>query len=667
MRKKFWVSALALVLILVFSVTALSACNKNKANDDQPTESEKVIAAATQEETELKFAFATDVHVMAEAEIADVTNADFVAREARFQKMNYISEAIFHSFVDEILASGVNVLLVSGDLAETSSVAAHTVITTEFNRLEQNGVNVWVVPGNHDVTQNVGGCYCYSSEGTTPIDSITAATKMRFAQIYENFGYSGTNRLDNTLCYSVDLNSKYTLVALDNNAEDFLSDDNSETLSWAVTQVENAVKAGKTPLLMLHQPLVEVFSGLYDTLGLSISGAFTKNCTAFAKSLYTAGLRYVFTGHVHSNNLTKASYDIDGDTSNGKEAELVQITGPTLTAYGGGYRVVRFTENYVDTEYHALNAPAEKYLPSYLSASEKTQILSNWQSFSLDYSKTDVKNMLNLYTAYIPEYLSSYALGISYGALSTELKAKVDTLVTGVKSVLTMPIRSTDGSTSLESVLKEYGLADGVLPQSKYTSLADLVAEVAVTSFGAGLSAYGADSAEVVTVKYAVFTVFALLQKYDLFGLMKSAGLDVTNSNATSATITNLVTTGTINLLDADVLHDLLKLSVLSGVENQFVAGLLSTPAADLLDMLANGAFQLLAGGFKIDFAAYFGVDATATANDEEGAIHLNGDFYFGKLFDEVVAGKLIGGAICNSYAGTNYVIVRNGFDAYTK
>lgn len=660
---------LALVLSLVLLLALFAACNKDDEQPAaEPTAAEKAIAAAAAEPTELEVAFVTDTHLMSvTGEIVNYENAGFVKREITSQKLNFMSEALMKQLVDDVIASGVKILLVGGDVTETSAIVAHETVNAEFARLEAAGVNVWVVPGNHDVARESNACYRYEASGAVKIDGISETTKLNFANYYTDFGYSGTNRMADSLNYSVELNGKYTLIALDNNSPTFLTNE-LEAQNWAVAQVQTAVEAGKTPILMLHQPLEEIFSGLYNTLGLSLSGSFTKGCTSFATRLAAAGLRYTLTGHVHSNAVTKVAYDADGDSSNGKEAEILQVMGMNTTSYGGGFRIVRFTENYVEATYHPITAIKEEHLASYLSAEDKAAVLADWSAFSLAGTKADLTVKLGTYLSLIKGYLSQYVLGTEFDDLSATMQTKVTTFSDNVVGILSAPYYEEDaknGEMSVERLLKNYGLADGVLPETSYSSILDVATTLVNLSYASGEEEFKLGSPEITLIKYGVYAVFAALGEYDLFGLMKDAGMSVTNADST-AVLTQLVTTGNVNLLSSSILGDILSIDALDSIDNALIAGLLSTPVQELLDA-AYALLPVLSGGFDVDFESYFVVDEVATAADPDGMTHLTGEIRFGALFDEVVVSKLAAGAIYVDYVGNDFVIERATLVGYIK
>ncbi|MFA7664081.1 MAG: hypothetical protein WCY33_04705, partial [Clostridia bacterium] len=75
-----------LFLSIILTAVILTSCKPEEEYFPTPLE----IAAA--EQTELEFAFATDVHVMeAETEINDYKHPAFVQKEIDTQKMNFIS------------------------------------------------------------------------------------------------------------------------------------------------------------------------------------------------------------------------------------------------------------------------------------------------------------------------------------------------------------------------------------------------------------------------------------------------------------------------------------------------------------------------------------------------------------------------------------------------
>ena len=159
----------------------LFSCKKKKT---QESDYGKYV---TDGEKDISIGVLADIHVMAESQAADMTCDDFKACEAHGQKMLGLSESILKTTVDRIIAeSDFDVVLVSGDNADDGGEVTHRLVASELKRLENAGIKVFTIPGNHDLnnkSNTYSGAHSYVS-GTLQIKS-----RVLFA--FLNFSSSG--------------------------------------------------------------------------------------------------------------------------------------------------------------------------------------------------------------------------------------------------------------------------------------------------------------------------------------------------------------------------------------------------------------------------------------------------------------------------------------------
>ena len=102
--------------------------------------------------------------------------------------------------IDEIIASQVNFVLVTGDLTKDGELINHRLAAEKLKRLLDANIAVFVVPGNHDI--NNPDAVRYDGDKTEAV--ITISDK-EFASIYGAFGFnSSLFRDDDSLSYVVE-------------------------------------------------------------------------------------------------------------------------------------------------------------------------------------------------------------------------------------------------------------------------------------------------------------------------------------------------------------------------------------------------------------------------------------------------------------------------------
>ena len=212
--------------------------------------------------------------------------------------------------IDEIIASGVRFVLISGDLTKDGELACHTLAAEKFGKLTDNGINVYVVPGNHDV--NNPDAESYSGDTASHVDSISADD---FARIYADFGYGGAIRRDDeSLSYVAEPADGLWLLAIDScryrenqpgQKEIVGGRINQDTADWIASVLADAEKMDKAVVAMMHHGVAEHWTGQsklhpdYLVEGYSDFGEF----------LASYGARAVFTGHYHALDITRADFD----------------------------------------------------------------------------------------------------------------------------------------------------------------------------------------------------------------------------------------------------------------------------------------------------------------------------------------------------------------------
>ena len=502
-------------------------------------------------EADISIGVLADIHVMSEAQAVDMTCDDFKAWEAHGQKMLGLSESILKTAVDRIIAeSDFDVVLVSGDNADDGGEVTHRAVAAELKRLEDAGIKVFTIPGNHDINNK---SYTYAGS----VASLTnPTTEKEFAEIYGAFGYNATDTLEfyknvgtdsalnnadfqigDNLSYVADLSDKYRLIAIDmcNIVSDYyLTDEQKnpvlvngemyplvsgrhdgamtkELLDWAKAKTKEAIAEGKIPLGMMHFPLTQHFGSVIDAENSVVNDPPE---TSVASVLANAGMKFIFTGHIHIQD--------DAIYTTKSKNKILDINSASLCNYPTPIRCFRAIgeEAYIRT--WNMNSIAEEYLPSYLTAEEKAAIKEDFREYSIAYLDDSmlakIKNKIDKDLLY--KGLSK--IGIKKdGSNDRAIDALVDDLYENViLKFLKLSLYEKDaaGGLSVERAAKDYGV---VIPESDYTDVFNLA-----MSFVAGM--YGGDeycevgSLEFVLLKYSIYTAFRVIADSGIFAKVRA-------------------------------------------------------------------------------------------------------------------------------------------------
>ena len=448
------------------------------------------VGVCAEENNDLSFAVASDLHYSAPEEKLEKTNDDPIFWHAtRRCEMENETGLIIDEFLNQCAESDdVEYVLISGDLANRgrSRPEDHLVIAQKLRDFEKkSGKEVYVINGNHDASND------------------QATTLARFKEIYAEFGYDHalTTRVDDC-SYTADLGEKYRLIALDSNHETKSTEDGmtADRLKWVKEQAELAKEDGRYPIVMMHHNLLD---------HLPIQRVLSRNFIVkfhftTAELFADWGIKTVFTGHEHCSDATVYTSVLGN--------KLYDFATTSLAMYPLEYRVVKYNDNEIKYEtrsvdkidYDALTATTKGYTDEQIAA-----MRADLRAFSKGYLKAGVQYRLEL-------SLSPEKMGIDEGsAYSKPIIYAVDKLI----SLLRMPLC---GENSLQSIAKEYGIE---IPDSDYKTGWDLATDLVAWHYSGG-EHFDTDSVEVTTLLRAVATIL----RNDFAGIADDVLLKAANS-----------------------------------------------------------------------------------------------------------------------------------------
>lgn len=279
----------------------------------------------------VKIAVFADPHYFA-PELLEQPSEPFDAYLAQDRKLLAESAAIARAAVDAIKASDVQIVLVPGDLTKDGELLSHRQFAALLAELEAAGKKVYVIDGNHDL--NNPGAYKYEGDIRTPVENVSPA---EFKSIYAAFGYGEAIASDpNSLSYVVEPVPGLRLVAMDSALYDPHQGAgalDAERLGWITEQVSAAVAQGKTVLGMMHHGLIDHFSVQRSYFPDYV----VRDADQVAAELAASGLRVVFTGHFHAQDIVQKQFG--GKT-------LYDIETGSLVTYPSPYRIVELTPDH---------------------------------------------------------------------------------------------------------------------------------------------------------------------------------------------------------------------------------------------------------------------------------------------------------------------------------
>jgi 3',5'-cyclic AMP phosphodiesterase CpdA len=325
-------------IVLMLFITA--SCSKDLLND-VPGQSPEGIISLKSSFAKLKIAVVSDIHYMNPSLLPDdvAGNQDFQDYLAKDPKLIELSDPIFRKVVSELTAEMPDILLIPGDLTKDGELINHETVKGFLQQLADLNIKVFVVPGNHDINNPEALSY---KGGTSPVSSVTPE---EFATIYENFGYKDAlYRDENSLSYINQPFSNLWILAIDacKYAENSGTSEVSglikpATLAWIQDKLDEAGENGITVLTMMHHGILEHYTG-QNSLD---PGYVIDNPEESATVLMNGGVKLIFTGHYHANDITELA-------SNGKT--LTDIETGSLVTPLSPYRIMTLDDNFINIE-----------------------------------------------------------------------------------------------------------------------------------------------------------------------------------------------------------------------------------------------------------------------------------------------------------------------------
>ena len=303
-------------------------------------------AAIPQKKEPLKIGVMSDTHYFSKSLYGNCE--DFTTAMNSDRKMLKESDAILTGTLNQMIKDEPDVVMISGDLTKDGEQVNHEAVAQKLSeakeKLVKKGVDTkfFVINGNHDINNPHGKDF--SSKTAQDADRTTVE---EFKEIYKEFGYDkntvqynpDSNR-GGSLSYVTQLAEGYTLIAVDTGK--YSSDQTSskqdlqetggvispKLLDWVTEQAEKAKAKGDTVMVVQHHGVIPHFEQ-EQTL---MADYLVDNWEEVREAYADAGVSYVFTGHMHANDI--ASY------TSKKGNTLYDIETGSLVTYPSLFRSI---------------------------------------------------------------------------------------------------------------------------------------------------------------------------------------------------------------------------------------------------------------------------------------------------------------------------------------
>jgi 3',5'-cyclic AMP phosphodiesterase CpdA len=246
------------------------------------------------------------------------------------------SKEILEAIVAELRSESLGFVLVSGDLTRDGEAVNHDGVRTLLAQLK---VPIYVIPGNHDLENPEATSYL-----TSPPSSVDSLTREGFRGFYADFGYTRAIARDpDSLSYVAEPTPSLRILAIDSTGPAHIGGRiGRETHEWLLARAEEAKRANRTMIALMHHGIVEHFT----SEALVFPSNLVHDYLALGQLLALRGVRLVFSGHVHVNDVTTRKYS---------SSTLTDCETASPVFYPPSYRMATFSprrrEVTVETRY----------------------------------------------------------------------------------------------------------------------------------------------------------------------------------------------------------------------------------------------------------------------------------------------------------------------------
>lgn len=266
---------------------------------------------------EISILVASDLHYISPALTDNGPYFTRMVEQADGKDMLYI-EQLTDAFVAQVIRRAPDALILSGDLSFNGAYQSHCDLAEKLNKIQQAGVQVLVLPGNHDVNSTM----CAKFEG----DSVSPAQMTMPSDFQEIYGAMGYAR-----AISQDAESDSYLAAISPELWVLMLDTNSrtnnlckqETLAWMEQSLKRAAEEGAAVLAVSHQNILvhnEAFRGGYQI----------QNADKISRLYQKYGVVANLSGHMHIQHYKK-------------EGKLTEILTSALSVGANHFGVIRYS------------------------------------------------------------------------------------------------------------------------------------------------------------------------------------------------------------------------------------------------------------------------------------------------------------------------------------
>ena len=261
---------LSLLLSILLLLPSLASCGRRKL--DEPIE----------------FIIANDIHYISPTILGDGEFFRNPTGRADGKVVHYITD-ITDAFIAEVIEKKPQALILAGDLTLNGAIVSHSELANKLAAVKNAGIDVLVIPGNHDFDQTAVD---YSGDSLKEAEGSSASD---FYEIYDPLLPETVSREEGTFSYIYEASDDLWVLMLDTNtyAECYVME---STFKWAEEQLGIARESGIDVIAVSHQ-------NIYEHSDLLSFGYQLYNGTNLQSLYEKYSVICNFSGHIHVQSI----------------------------------------------------------------------------------------------------------------------------------------------------------------------------------------------------------------------------------------------------------------------------------------------------------------------------------------------------------------------------
>lgn len=293
-KKAYLLGAVGVLLIVgIFSYLIIGNNTQEKALETSEIPSQPITKTD-------KLWVISDVHYLSDKLHDQGEQFQFIKKTSAGKDLDYPRERL-EALLWQIEKERPKGLIVSGDLTLNGEKLSAEELAGYFKRAEELGTQVYVIPGNHDISD--GWARRYKGDQMERTDQILPG---EFADIFADMGYDQAfSRDDDSLSYAVRPFNDVMLVMIDTNK--YINDVSgsspqtsgklrTKTYEWLETIFAQAKKEKAMVIPVMHHNLTDHNSQVNKGFTIDQAG----NVQDF---LFKHQMNLVLTGHIHTQDI----------------------------------------------------------------------------------------------------------------------------------------------------------------------------------------------------------------------------------------------------------------------------------------------------------------------------------------------------------------------------